>query len=335
MPAFARSFATSILAQWDIGKDGNTVRALFDRWALPGQTGEAPLRLGLRDGYLNFYIKGQSIAKLSCTRDGPKLSVHNAYVSGRKRDGSKDTSSPMDGYQNYDSATLADPQTALLVNGWIETAETYASAEKRFVDDLIAANPGVIDFEMGLPASDLPGSNRVAPRMDLVLVQMTVSGSPAIVFWEAKCANNPEVRASGEAPAKVVEQLAKYTRWMDDDRIGQVQHAYCMAAAIMLDLYVLFRSVENSAQRCLEVWQALANTRASDVITQPGLVIGNYWPAGHTEGIASERMRQSAASFARNGHGKKLEREGITVHEVGPNHSGPELPLLAKAVIPA
>ena len=129
MPAFARSFPTEILAQWDVGKGGNAVRALFDQWALPGQTSEAPLRLGLRDGYLNFYIKGQSIAKLSCTRDGPKLSVHKAYASGRKREGAEDRSVPIEGYQSYDSAALADPQTAALIRGWIDTAETYASAE--------------------------------------------------------------------------------------------------------------------------------------------------------------------------------------------------------------
>ncbi|WP_010188611.1 hypothetical protein [Sphingomonas sp. PAMC 26605] len=333
MPAFSRSFATDILGQWDVGKSGNAVRALFDRWALPGQTSETPLRLGLRDGYLNFYIKGQSIAKLSCTRDGPKLSVHRAYAFGRKREGSEDRSVPIEGYQSYDSTALAAPQTAALIPGWIETAETYASAEKRFVDDLIAANPGVIDLEMGLPASDLAGSDRVAPRMDLVLVQVGADGSPAIVFWEAKCANNPEVRASGETAAKVVEQLAKYERWMDEDRIAQVQRAYCAAAMTMLDLYKLYRSVESEAPRCLEIWRTLANAPAPVIITQPGLVIGNYWPAGHTEAVASGRMRQSAASFARNGHGAKLESEGITVYQVGPDHAVPALPLLKGAAI--
>lgn len=331
MPAFARSFATDVLAQWNADKDGNAVRALFDRWALPGETSETPLRLGLRDGYLNFYIKGQSIAKLSCTRDGPRLSVHKAYASGRRRNGGETRSVPIEGYQNYDSAALADPQTAALIDGWIETAETYASAEKRFVDDLIAANPGVIDLEMGLPASDLPGSDRVAPRMDLVLVQIAATGSPAVVFWEAKCANNPEVRASGETTARVVEQLAKYERWMNPDRIAQVQKAYRAAAATMLDLHLLFRPMADEASRCLEIWRTLATAGSPEIVTQPGLVIGNYWPAGHTEGIASERMRQSAASFARNGHAEKLERDGVAVYQVGPDHSDPALPPLTNA----
>lgn len=335
MPVFSRSFATDILAKWDAANDGNTVRSLFDRWVMPGQTSKAPLRLGLRDGYLNFYSKGQSIAKLSCTREGPKLSVHRAYASGRKRDGGNDRPAPIEGYQNYDSATLADPQTALLIDGWIDTAETYASAEKRFVDDLIAANPGVIDLEMGLPAGDVAGSERVAPRMDLVVVQMVANGSPAIAFWEAKCANNPELRASGEKAAKVVDQLAKYTRWMGGDRIVQVQQAYRAAAAAMLDLYQLFRSVESDVPQCLEIWQTLVAQPAPEIITHPGLVIGNYWPAGHTERIASGRMQQSAASFARNRHGEKLEREGITVYQVGPDHAGPALPFLTGAAVVA
>lgn len=92
MPVFARSFAVDALAEWDADNAGNPVRSLFDRWSLPGRraTSAAPLRLGLRDGYLNFYVKGQSVAKLSCGRDGPKLSVHEAYVAGRRRSGERD-----------------------------------------------------------------------------------------------------------------------------------------------------------------------------------------------------------------------------------------------------
>ena len=99
------------------------------------------------------------------------------------------------------------PETAEQVAGWIETAGTYASAEKRFVDDLTAANPGVIDLEMGLPTSDLPGGKRVAPRMDLVVVEME-EGQPAIGFWEAKCANNSELRASADREPGVVDDCA-------------------------------------------------------------------------------------------------------------------------------
>jgi len=330
MPVFARSFAMDTLAKWDADKSDNAVRLLFDRWALPGKkaTSEAPLRLGLRDGYVNFYVKGQSVAKLSCGRDGPKLSVHNAYVAGQARGSERDGA--LQSYEDYNAQALADPATAALVAGWIETAVTYASAEKRFVDDLVAANPGIIDLEMGLPASDLPGSERVAPRMDLVIVKVGDDASPTIAFWEAKCANNGELRASEDNAPKVLGQVDRYVRWMSENgRVAQVQEAYRNTAATLIEFYHLFRGQEGDVLECVQLWKALAAAEAPAIIVQPGIVIGNYWPEGSTEGIASGRMAQSAASFARNKHREKIERHGIHVHEVGPDHKGAALPPLS------
>ncbi|WP_174279399.1 hypothetical protein [Sphingomonas bacterium] len=332
MPTFARSFAVNALAEWDANSSpNNAVRTLFNRWSLPGEmsVGEAVLRLGLRDSYLNFYIKGQSVAKLSIGRNGPKLSVHKAYTSGRRKEREGNGAPPVQGYEDYDAKALAHPATGSLVAGWIETAESYASAEKRFVDDLITANPGVIDLEMGLPASDLPGSERVAPRMDLVVAQCVNGEPPSIAFWEAKCANNPELRASGDTAPRVVKQLGKYVRWMEESgRIAQVQQAYRNTATGLLVAYRVFRESGASDPECVAIWKALAELDAPTVIVQPGIVIGNYWPDGSPERIASSRMAQSAASFARKDHRLKLDRADIQVHEVGPDHDGPVLPLL-------
>ena len=338
MPDFARSFAVETLAEWDAKTVLNTVRSLFDRWALPGQpiTPQRPLRLALRDGYVNFYVKGQSAAKLSRGRDGPKLSVHRAYVTGRRRSGERDDVPPVQGYEDYGAARLADPSTAALVAGWIETAESYASAEKRFVDDLVTANPGVIDLEMGLPASDLPGSERVAPRMDLVVAQIAKDTPISIAFWEAKCANNGELRATAQLAPKVLDQIGRYVRWMlEDGRVAQVQEAYRKTAATLLDLYRLFRRDADDKPECVRIWQALAETEVLAVVMQPGVVIGNYWPEGHPEKMASCRMAQSAASLARNGHREKLERAGIGVHEVASDRDGAALPLLSNSPVSA
>ena len=65
---------------------GNAVRTLFNRWCLPGETaaGEALLRLDLRDGYLNFHIKGQSVAKLSAGRNGRSIKPTSQVAEGRE-----------------------------------------------------------------------------------------------------------------------------------------------------------------------------------------------------------------------------------------------------------
>jgi len=339
MPKFNRSFDVAELAKWDAANPGNAVRALFDQWALPGQTSTASrmLRVGIRHGYLNLYAMGQSVAKLSIGRNGPVVEVHAAYVSGRRSPDKNDTGIPLEqNYVPFRAEALASPTTAALIPHWVATAESHASAEKRFVDELIAANPGVIDLEMGLPASDLPGSERVAPRMDLVVAQIASDGVTSIAFWEAKCANNPELRAKGNFDPKVLGQVGKYVRWMaEDDRMAQVRQAYRNAAGTLIDLDRLFRKSDDATPACVGIWRALAETDAPLVIVQPGIVIGNYWPEGSTEGIASGRMRQCAASFARNGHGEKLARNGILVHEVGPDHEEPALPPLTAAKVSA
>lgn len=286
MPIFRREFNTDVLAAWDRAHPGNGVRALFDRWALPGESSgdTRMLRVGIRDGYLNLYVKGQSVAKLSIGHGGPAIDVHEAYVSGRRSTDKTDVA-PGQQYVGFAATALADPATAALIPNWITTAESYAGTEKRFVEDLIAANPGVIDLEMGLPASDAPGGDRVAPRMDLVTAQVD-GEQPAIAFWEAKCANNPELRVSGDANPRVLGQLDKYVRWMaESGRIAQVREAYRRTAAVLLGLHALYRA--DATPDCLAVWRTLAATEVPTVIVQPGLVISNYWPAGHPEAIAS------------------------------------------------
>jgi hypothetical protein len=292
---------------------------------MPGETAtlQKGLRLGVRKGYLNFYVKGQSVALLSWGRTGPSISVHNAYV-GKIRRG--DPGGPTSGSTSYDSHALANTIPASLIDSWTETAETYSSAEKRFVDDLIAANPGVIDLEMALPANAVPGEERVAPRMDLVVVQIREDSPLSIGFWEAKCANNPELRANGEP--RVLRQIGKYRDWLaTGDRQAEVQIAYQNTANILIELHNVFRG-NGSGQKCISYWQELGKNEAPMVARQAGIVIGNYWPMARNDLGDKCDMARYGQTFATNGHRGKLERASIVLHEVGPQHSAHELPPL-------
>ena len=341
MPAFARSFALEALAGWNADHPGNAVHLLFDRWALPGQkaTNEAPLRLALRDGYVSFYVKGQSVAKLRWGRDGPSLSVHKAYVAGRHRKEARDGVQSTADYRCYDVGELADPSTAALVATWVETAETHALPEKRFVDDLVAANPGIVELEMALPASDMPGSVRTAPRMDLVVAQVRHDALPTIAFWEAKCATNGELRSRNNyhehedgsfTGPRVLNQIGKYMRWMaEKHRPAQLQQAYRNTAATLLEFRRMFCTSESTPE-CVHIWQTLATADPLPVIAQPGVVIANYCPGGCTEAFGSS-IAQRITSFGRDGHREKLKRNGAYVHEVGPNHGTATLPFLPSA----
>ena len=326
---FQRSFAIKYLADWDAQNPGNTVRVLFDKWALPGQksTSKAPLRLGIREGSVIFYVKGQLIAQLSCGSDGPRLSVHNAYVSGQARKIKREGT--LHGLTEYNAKALADPATASLVAGWIKTAVTYAWAVKRFGDDLFAANPGIIDLEMGEPASHLPCIDQYVMRMDIVNAQVANGVSASIAFWEVKCANTTDLRPiDGNAP-KVLDRLDRFVLWISESgRIAQVAQAYRNTAGTLIELYNLFRSIDHNAPECVRLWQALMKTKAPVTIVQPSIVIGNYWPEGYIEQIEHFRMRQCAESFAKNKRRELLERHGCHVHEVGPDHGKAILPVL-------
>jgi hypothetical protein len=332
MPAFQRRFEASALGGWCSRNDGNAISALFDRWALPGEPSALGrnIRVGIRNGYLNLYVKGQSVAKITMGRDGPSLEVHRPYAANKPkpiaRSGIEGAAAQKleRGHVRFNDIELADPFKAALVEGWIVTAETYASAEKRFVDDIVGANAGVIDLEMGLPAADeSSGPDRVAPRMDLVVAQYEPEERISIAFWEAKCAINKELRAKGDHRPHVVTQLLKYEEWMGA-RIAQVQAAYQNSARSLLELHKLFRGKSNPP--CVKVWQRLAAFEPI-VISRPGILIGNYHPEGH-DMMQPPHFEQCAASFLKNGHRDKLEKAGITVWEIGPNHQGAELPRL-------
>ena len=329
MPMFERSFAIKYLADWDDKNPGNTVRVLFDMWALPGQktSSKVPLRLAIRDGRVNFYVKGQLVGKLSCGPDGPRLSVQNAYVTGQaQRIGRKGT---LQAYAEYTANDLADPATASLLAGWIKTAATYAWAVKRFADDLIAANPGVIDLEMGEPAGDLPGIEQYVMRMDVVNAQLADGISASIAFWEVKCANTTDLRPIDGIAPEVLDQFDRCVHWMSESgRIAQVAQAYKNTAKTLIEFYNLFRNTDSNVPECVRLWHELMKTKAPAVIVKPGIVIGNYWPDGYIEQLGHVRMRQCAESFAKNKHREKIEQHGIYVHEVGPDHGKAVLPIL-------
>lgn len=327
MAKFTRSCDVNALAAWDSNNPGNAVRELFKMWCLPGvrSSESASLRVGVRAKYLNFYVKGQSVAKLSMVSGEPKVLVHQAYVSGKVRDRSAGRVRNAQTYVPFGAKDLASPNLASEVKQWVTTAETYASAEKRFVDDLIGANPGVIDVEMALPANAVPEGIAVAPRMDLVVAQLDKNLS--VAFWEAKCSNNPELRAENKEP-RVFDQVQKYLDWVSAaDRIVEVQAAYRETAGILLDLHRHFRGSDCKAD-CGTYWNALSEHEAAPIISRPGVVIAGSWPEGSTEQIASARMQQAAWSFVSRGHRAALEERGVTVHIVGRDFEPAVLPLL-------
>lgn len=208
---------------------------LLTLWRPAGQPSEDDgLRLAIRDGYLNFYRRGQSVAKVSVVRGQLRGEVHVKYFSSEAR------LSRGQAYGQFEDgwvrgAGFSEPYAGLgTLRAWMpEIDRRYVGTEKQLVDALVTENANVIDLEMGLPAW---GPIRTAPRMDLVTIE-----DQQVVFWEAKTAGDSRIRCSVPVVPRqmphVLDQLEKYRLFLEQDtHCWRVNEAYRNAAAVMVAL---------------------------------------------------------------------------------------------------
>ena len=160
MSSFARAFPVRSLTDEEI--EGNPWfvdllrfwRPAGDALVSKGRVAEEDLRLRLaiRDGCVNFYRSGQSVAKVDLDSGGKlQALIHNKYVNGRASNG-----------QHYLRVTSAGVSSRKMnieeayggteeMRRWIANANDHAGREKKFVDLVVARNPNTIDLEMALP----------------------------------------------------------------------------------------------------------------------------------------------------------------------------------------
>jgi len=223
-------------------EQGHWWRDLLSLWYPSGQsTGDYGLRLAIRNGYMNFYRRGQSVARVSLQNRKPKLSVHAKYVlAKRERQAVKG--------QEYvtlttDSLVRRGEQSALPYKGietlkaWVRAVdEEYSGPEKRLVDELLGVpqNDCVVDLEMGLPAWR---EKKTAPRMDLVSIERA-NNKLTVFFGEVKRVTDGRLRC--RAPVKrdkkpeVLEQLSDYRNYLaEPEHAALVGKQYANAARLM------------------------------------------------------------------------------------------------------
>lgn len=288
---------------------------LLDLWRPSGVPADKyGLRLAIRDGYLNFYRRGQSIAKVEFDRQGvPKAAIHIKYVD--------DGHGPHD--QEYvgirgdwihrkgkDTTPYGGIQQ---LKAWIEVVDkNYAGVEKNFVDELVAANPNVIDLEMGLPAWKVP---KTAPRIDLVEIVPTSAG-PSVVFWEAKLTSDGRMRSSKEVVKdqnpEVLEQLADYREFLgSEERVQLVVRAYENTAILIKKLRVMADQFAGEVQPLGLVITEVANGRHLQVDCTPRLVVlHDAKPEGWAVHEAKLRSANVAMQMVDMGGTRKLALPG-------------------------
>jgi hypothetical protein len=188
-------------------REGNWWHDLLSMWAPSGHDGE--LRLAIRDGYLNLYSMGQSVAKVSFVGDQPRLSVHHKYV-GCDPIGSAEYLSllPEEGRDAQGTNCIWGGKAMLRT--WIANSVRHRGIEKRFVERSVADSSGVIDLEMGLPAE---GDRKTPLRMDLVALE-PMDGAVRVVFWEAKMIDDARLRSREFKPEVLENQVKGYSTFL-------------------------------------------------------------------------------------------------------------------------
>lgn len=211
---------------------------LLRLWRPAGvEAGEHGLRLAVRDGYLNFYRKGQSVGRIEVTPAGELTSyIHAKYVWPEQRAALGSEYLRLQGdtlFRRQEPVARYEGAATLLA--WIKTAESWSGKEKCAIDDVLDVTDNIIDLEMGQPGTAL--------RMDMVAVERDGDGL-WVAFWEAKRARDSRVRCRAEldeisditAP-HVLGQLRAYRDFIETEGNQQlVAAAYRNAAKVMVEL---------------------------------------------------------------------------------------------------
>lgn len=227
------SAAKGRLEELAVSPTENWWKDLLGLWG-PSGTGkvERPLRLAVRDNYLNFYLRGQSVARVAFNgQNRPYVDVHVKYAFENETE--QAYARLIDGEVVHPrSGRTASYSGASTLWEWMARAARWETAEKAEVERLVADNAGVIDLEMGLPAH---GDQKTALRMDLIALEPEASGA-RIVFWEAKRITDARLRANEPKAPEVMTQVSAYKSYLaDKGHRGSVIEAYAQTCALLGD----------------------------------------------------------------------------------------------------
>jgi hypothetical protein len=277
---------------------GETPGTIRDK-ASDSQPGADHLRLAIRDGYLNFYRAGQSVAKVMFANGKLVAETHNKFVYGEKGSGDAYVKITGDEFTACDGSPVRYSED--LVRSWIAAASRYAEGEKLFVDGLVASDANVIDLEAGLPADPELWDKKSAPRMDLVSLEPCDDQHWRLVFWEAKLAKNSEARCRTGLPP-VVDQLKKYEKWLEKNREIVIE-SYQRACAAMVQLHRIAKTLYPDKADL-----------GKGIVTVAGQDASEIGFDGKPRLIIDDRSKDTA--FTENGHLKKLRDHGVRVHMI-------------------
>jgi hypothetical protein len=277
---------------------------LLAKWRPAGQdSGADGLRLALRNGYLNFYRCGQSVARVCFGRGAhPQAEVHMKYIdpNATVQRYARLVGTVLDRRGHGDLTAYSGVE---MLEEWISRAGSHGGREKTFVDRVITYNPNVIDLEMALPAAS---KGDTAPRMDLVVLEPR-GENHCIAFWEAKVMGDGRLRKRDpDRSPEVIGQLDEYRKWIERNGHSEcVAKAYKRNCEILVALHKLARSINpdigNLGDAIIDV---ATSVRTPNIDTRPRLLIDDRnqsasWSAheGKLRGLFQHYVRGDSAAF--------------------------------------
>jgi len=190
------------------------------------------LRLAIRNGSVNFYRKGQSIAYVRFPEGcDPYMELHAKYVYPDSHESIVNnrvriTANPPEG-----SRSVISYEGPAALRRWIDTVETtHITPEKKQIDLELDVSPDVIDLEMGM--------SKPKQNIDIVCVERAGDGL-RLAFWEAKRTKGEgrvRVRDREQKP-EVLEQLERYRQYFRvDANVKTVASEYQGVARMLIRL---------------------------------------------------------------------------------------------------
>lgn len=214
------------------------ISALQDQPWWPDIVADPNLFIAIRDGYINIYYQGCSLARIRDSQGGPKVEVHYKYLVPPELQSSYVTLVP-----SADASLTPLIENLTRDLGKIErikrASRPYAGLEKTGVHKIIMNNPNVIDVEvaLALDATDEQpeestfeeatfseddgittqsvGKRSSAKRIDLAALCEN-EGEVELVMYEAKLYSDSRIKAQGNAkPTVIHEQIEPYARLLE------------------------------------------------------------------------------------------------------------------------
>ncbi|KJR66219.1 hypothetical protein VY88_09425 [Azospirillum thiophilum] len=230
---------------------------------------DTDLLIAVRSNYLNVYWRGNSLLKVSCEKGRLVGRVHYKYLlrAGRTPD-----------YVLVEDGrpVIPDPASFLTQNiGDLRSlkaaAKPYAGAEKVGVHDIVMGNPNIVDVEVAFSVAGTEEGDSGNPRVDFAAIHEMVD-EVRLVFFEAKLFSNSEVRAGGDTPPKVVEQVNRYAALLRQHG-EQVERSY---RRVFGNLLAMKGVVGRHPERDAVLRKVLAGEKPLVICDRPRLVLFGF-----------------------------------------------------------